>query len=409
MRRFAAVVFCLAAVAFAADRPATRPYFTTDRDVQPAPADRQNYVVIDDAIWQHARADLGDLRLYDASGAEVPYALILEGARIDTRPVQSKLFNLAKGAHGTEFLLEMYPEFGAARQYDRVTLQLTAKDFVGKVDVEASDVFSASKWAQVGTYSIFDFTREKLGSNFELRMPPLRYRFLRIVLHAPVSPDQVKGASVADFQTMAASWVAVGTTPQISQDGRTTVITWTQPEHAPLERVVFVVGGDANFRRPVELQDGTGRYITAGEISRVHVQKEGQIVDSRRLDLDLSGERAAQFKLTVHNGDDPPLPITSVHPQSIERRVYFDPNGHSGIKLYYGDEKAVSPVYDYAKLFQLQSDAARAALGGEEHNAAYTGRPDDRPWSDRNQWVIWAALILAVVVLGAVALRGMKT
>jgi hypothetical protein len=407
MRRATAIFFWMVAAALAADRPAARPYFTTDRPIAVSDG-RQNYVVIDDAIWEHARADLGDLRLYDASGAEVPYALVLQGARSDTRPVQSKLFNLAKGAHGTEFLLEMYPEFGQARQYDRVTLQITAKDFVGKADVEASDVFSAPKWAQVGTYSIFDFTREKLGSNFELRMPPLRYRFLRIVLHAPVSPDQVKGASVADFQTQAASWVATGTTPQITQDGRTTVITWSQPEHAPLERVVFAVGGDANFRRPIELQDGSGRHICTCEISRIHLQKDGQIVNSRHLELDLSGESAAQFKLIVHNGDDPPLPIQSVHPQSIERRVYFDAGGHNGLKLYYGDEKASAPVYDYAKLFQLQPEAVRASLGGEERNAAYTGRPDDRPWSDRHQWVMWAALILAVVVLGAVALRGMK-
>jgi hypothetical protein len=426
MRRVTAIFFWMVAAALAADRPAARPYFTTDRPIAVSDG-RQNYVVIDDDIWRHARADLGDLRLYDAAGAEVPYALVLQGARSDTRPVQSKLFNLAKGAHGTEFLLEMYPEFGQARQFDRVTLQITAKDFVGKADVEASDVFSAAKWAQVGTYSIFDFTREKLGSNFELRMPPLRYRFLRIVLHALVSPDQVKGASVADFQTQAASWVATGTTPQISQGvgsaklvpgdlagklererGRFTIISWSQPEHAPLERIVFDVAGTNNFRRGFELFDDKAHVLASGEISRVHMQKEGQIVDWKQLEAEVPGLHSPTYLLLVYNGDDPPLPIESVHPQSIERRVYFDPGGHSGLKLYYGDEKTSAPVYDYAKLFQLQPEAARASLGGEEHNAAFTGRPDDRPWSDRHQWVMWAALILAVVVLGAVALRGMK-
>lgn len=408
MRRVFLALFVLAAAGLAADRPAARPYFTTGRDLQISQPARQNYFVIDDAIWQHARADLGDLRLYDAAGAELPYAVILQGERSNARSVAANVFNLAKGPRGTEFLLEVYPHQDAPRQYDRVTLNLTAKDFVGKADVEASDDSSAPKWAQIGSYSIFDFTREKLGANFELRLPTLRYRFLRIVLHATVSPDQVKGASVADFQTQAASWVPIGTAPQIAQDGRTTVITWSQPEHAPLERVVVAVGGDANFRRPIELQDGAGHRLASGEVSRVHLQREGQTVDSRRLELDLSGERAAQFKLIVQNGDDPPLPIVSVQPQSIERRVYFDPAGHSGPRLYYGDEKASAPVYDYAKLFQLQPAATRAALGAEERNAAFTGRPDDRPWSDRHQWVIWAALILAVVVLGAVALRGMK-
>jgi hypothetical protein len=219
----------------------------------------------------------------------------------------------------------------------------------------------------------------------------------------------VKGATVADFQTLAASWVPVGSTPEIAQEGRSTVIRWTQPEHAPLERVVVDVGGDANFLRPVELQDGKGRRVASGEITRVHLQKDGQTVDSRRLELYLSGEQSSQFKLIVQNGDDPPLPITAVHPQTMERRLYFDPGSRTGVKLYYGDEKAFHPVYDYAKLFQLQPDAARAELGPEERNAAFTGRPDDRPWSDRHQWVMWAALILAVVVLGVIALRGMKS
>ena len=396
------------AFSFAADAPPARPYFSNDRPIEVQQADRQNYVVIDDAIWQHARSDLGDLRIYDAAGVEVPYAITFQGERSNTRNVDGRVFNLVKGSRGTEFVVEIYPDAGSVRQYDRLDLRLEAKDFVGKADVEASDDASAAKWAAVGSYSIFDFTREKLGRNLELRMPTLRYRFLRVVLHAPVSPDQVKGASVADFQRQVASWVATGTQPKISQDGRTTVITWAQPEHAPLERVVFKVDGTNNFRRPMDLQDNKGHHLASGEISRIHLEREGQVIDCRRLEFELGGERAKQFKIVIQNGDDPPLPIVSVQPQAIERRVYFDPSGHNGMKLYYGDEKASAPVYDYAKLFQLQSEAARANFGADEHNATYTGRPDERPWSDRHPWVMWAALIVAIVVLGGIALRGMK-
>jgi hypothetical protein len=43
------------------------------------------------------------------------------------------------------------------------------------------------------------------------------------------------------------------------------------------------------------------------------------------------------------------------------------------------------------------------------HNAAYTGRPDDRPWSERHKAVLWAAMLLAVVVLAVLAVRGFKS
>jgi hypothetical protein len=48
-------------------------------------------------------------------------------------------------------------------------------------------------------------------------------------------------------------------------------------------------------------------------------------------------------------------------------------------------------------------------LGAEEANAAYTGRPDDRPWSERHAAVLWVAIIMAVLILGGIALRSMKT
>jgi hypothetical protein len=41
-------------------------------------------------------------------------------------------------------------------------------------------------------------------------------------------------------------------------------------------------------------------------------------------------------------------------------------------------------------------------------NAAYTGRPDDRPWSERHPAVLWAAIVTAVLILGAIALKSMR-
>jgi hypothetical protein len=102
------------------------------------------------------------------------------------------------------------------------------------------------------------------------------------------------------------------------------------------------------------------------------------------------------------------LPIESVEALSYERRVYFDPHGKTGLKMYYGDEKLSAPSYDYAKFFQQEPDAAVAQMGASEANAEFTGRPDERPWSERHKGVLWAAMILAVLVLGALALRGLK-
>ena len=57
----------------------------------------------------------------------------------------------------------------------------------------------------------------------------------------------------------------------------------------------------------------------------------------------------------------------------------------------------------------VTGSSASYQLGAEEANAAYTGRPDDRPWSERHAAVLWVAIIMAVLILGGIALRSMKT
>jgi hypothetical protein len=124
--------------------------------------------------------------------------------------------------------------------------------------------------------------------------------------------------------------------------------------------------------------------------------------------VSVSPKPTGRLTITVDNGDNPPLQLTSVQPLSVERRVYFDPQGKATLKLYYGDDKLSAPIYDYAKFFHLDESAAPAPLGPGAHNNAYTGRPDERPWSDRHPAVLWAAMLLAVAALTAVAIRGLK-
>jgi hypothetical protein len=47
-------------------------------------------------------------------------------------------------------------------------------------------------------------------------------------------------------------------------------------------------------------------------------------------------------------------------------------------------------------------------LGPGSHNSAYTGCPDDRPWSERQQVILWMAMLLIVAVLALLAIRSLK-
>jgi hypothetical protein len=52
-------------------------YFTNLREIRISQPGTQNYFVVDEEIWSHARPDLGDLRIYDGE-AQVQYALSVQ-------------------------------------------------------------------------------------------------------------------------------------------------------------------------------------------------------------------------------------------------------------------------------------------------------------------------------------------
>jgi hypothetical protein len=383
-------------------------YFTNVRDVRISQPEQQNYLVVDEEIWTRARPDLADLRIYDGE-SQVQYALSEQRGGTSSHEAAAKILNLGSVGGRTEFDLDMSNlEKGEIGEYDRIRLQLDAKDFVVTASIAGSHQLGAKSATQLPPATLYDFSREELGSNPVLKLPASSFRYLHVKLSSGISPAQVKGASVYNLQETKAVWTNVGSCGSPSQVARTTVIACNSPLRVPVERVRFRVDPkQVNFRRPVVLWDASDHRFGGGEITRVRMNRGGTAVVSEEMDVRIGGQSSGQLKITVDNGDNPPLSISGVELLSVERRVYFDPQGRS-LRLYYGDDKLDAPIYDYARFFKADPAAAKAELSAGAHNQAYTGRPDDRPWSERHKAVLWLAMLLAVIVLAALAIRGLK-
>jgi Protein of unknown function (DUF3999) len=385
-------------------------YFTNVRDIQISQPGSQNYFAVDEEVWNHARPDLADLRIYDGE-SQVQYALSEQRGGTSSQEVAAKLLNLGSVGGRSEFDLDLFEgNTGQIGEYDRIRLSLDAKDFVVTASVAGSNELNAKPATQLPATTLYDFTREELGSNSVLKLPPSTFRYLHVKLSAGILPAQVKGASVYNLQETKAVWTSVGSCSAPSQIARTTVVNCNVPTHVPVDRVRFQVDPkQVNFRRAISVSDASAhRSGASGEITRVRMNRGGTTVVSEEMDVPIGGRGSGQLKITVDNGDNPPLAISGVKLLSVERRVYFDPQGKSALRLYYGDDKLVFPVYDYARFFKADPAAAKAELGPGSHNPAYKGRPDDRPWSERHKGVMWLAMLLAVAVLAALAIRGLK-
>jgi hypothetical protein len=392
-------------VAAAPPRPEPAvPYFTNLRDVHISQPDRQNFFIVDEELWNHSRPDLADLRLYDA-GTPVQYSLSEQRAGTSSEEAEAKILNLGSVAGHTEFDLDVE---GIA-EYDRIRLRMDAHDFVATAAVSGGSAPGKATKVQLSPSTLYDFSKEQLGSNFELKLPPSSFRYLHIKLSAGIRPEQVKSASIFNLRERQASWTKVGSCSSPQTNGRLTVVSCTLPPKVPLSRILFQIPAETlNFRRLVTMEDPNGTVVSSGEVSRVRVNRAGTLVTNEDLAVNVSGN-FSQLTIHIDNGDNPPLQMTAVQPLTLERRVYFEPNHRSTLQLYYGDAMLLAPIYDYARFFHVDPAAAQAALGPGAHNDQFAGRPDERPWSERHTVILWSAMIVAVLVLAVLALRGLRT
>jgi hypothetical protein len=388
------------------------PYFSNVRDVHVAQPAQQNFFIVDEELWSHSRPDLGDLRLYDG-GSPVQYALSEQRAGVSSEEVAARILNLGSVAGHTEFDLDTQ---GLA-EYDRIRLRLDVRDFVAKASVSGGSASGKATDVELAPSTLYDFSKEQLGSNSLLKLPTSSFRYLHIALTAGILPQQVKGATIFNLREQQASWTKVGACAAPQAKGRKTEIACEIPARVPLNRIMLHVDpAQVNFRRTVSVEDAKGIQIATGEISRVRMNRAGTSITNEELAVNAVTNTIAQNQdgssrqliVTIDNGDNPPLTILTAELFSLERRIHFDSQGRTALKLYYGDEKLSPPGYDYARFFHLDDSPAQAQLGRGAHNAQYTGRPDDRPWSERHQGVLWAAMILAVLALSIVALRGLR-
>lgn len=410
MKIAAAVVL----LAVAAASPEIR-YFRYQRSVQNLPRQSgQACLVLDPGIFTHAELELADLRLYRGS-TETPYVLRTAAPEA---PAQKSIAPLNLGSRDGQTVFDA--EVSAAR-YSDIELTVAAQNFIATVTVTGGHSLSVKDETRLGSFTIFDLTRERLGRSTVLHLPESDFPYLHFRIAGPLRPESIAGLTVEPLPAVEPKYLTVAESSRIEQKGRTTVVEFTTPAHLPVDRIVFSVGpAPALFSRDVNVNvvpasnaprgdDTPPRPVTSsGNLLRLHSMQNGRRIDEERLAIDAPAvdfETQARWTVTIQNSDDAPLNLNSVRLQIIERSLCFQTAANADYSLYYGDPALASPRYDYATLFTPQAGAARTTVGPEQLNPAWRPRPDNRPFTERHPALLWAALIAVVALLGAIALR----
>jgi hypothetical protein len=127
--------------------------------------------------------------------------------------------------------------------------------------------------------------------------------------------------------------------------------------------------------------------------------------DPGEIAIPLSRSRVEKLALVVDDGDEAPLPIVAAHARvPLPELVLVAPAG--AYTLLTGDPEARPPRYEIAGARDdvLAVRAGDAQAGPVAPNPRHRAPPERRP-ETMERWGIWGVMVLAVVALGALALR----
>ncbi len=378
-------------------------------ELPPAEAARLVSVTVPVEIYPHVLSQQADLRVIDDNGQEVPYVLYAK-QRVEQRQWRSaKLEDLGYVAAGqyTHAIVDVgeNPE-----PHNSIVLDSPETNFFAWVEVAASD--DHRTWRVVRDRApIYRFRQDTLEGNQVVTYPESRARYLR--LHISLQQDkpfQLDGCRVtqevieeAERMALPVSGVADASAPAQQSWWRFDL----GARDVPVSEARFETSS-APFHRAVQVSasnDGKEWWLVgSGEIYRLSKGEQQQ----ERLRVEFSEVLTRYLRVAVFNRNDPPLEGLTVAVLGTPRHVVFNQQPGRRYRLLYGNVMAKRPEYELARLVNSKQMEAAAAggLGVEESNPNWS---DPRPWTEKHPWVLWVALGVAVVVLGGLALRSLRT
>jgi hypothetical protein len=359
-------------------------------------------------VFDGARADLGDLRLYDSAGKEVPYALRIRRPDFRNEVIPARAFNRSKDAEGaSEVTLDLGESPG---EHNDVEVQMPGVNYRRHAQLEGSD--DGKDWHTLAEKNLIRFNAARQAiDDRHFQYPPSRYRYLRVrVERDPQADDQPVelGAVIVrrkvevpgEYLEQPARMGPREAVPADDGPGSAWVFD-LGGDHVPCDRL-SVDSADAEFVRNYHVEAG-GRESDQDQ----PFQRIGEGLWRRRagdprtpLIAEFGEVAAGRLKLVVTDHRNPPLDLRGATVRAAAREVVFaDPGpGITSLRLYYGNPNATPPLYDFARNLPATLDPppVRLTLAGRSDNPTYL--PEPKPLTERWPWLIY--VILAAISLG---------
>jgi hypothetical protein len=362
-------------------------------------------IVVPENVSERAAPDWRDLRVVDSTGREVPFVL---SARLGGRSSEQRQARLLEPTVVAGKYSEAVLDLGAeGHVHNAVTLHLGGDaDVLTWVEIAVSD--NRSTWRVVQPQApIYRVRRNDFGEHLAVSYPDSVARYLRVRILDGSRPYVITGADVTHEIVRAAERVPTTLALTRAPSDQNDSVWIANTPSIPLSGVQFDTSEPAFFRLvSIDVSDDGSHWtrVGAGDIVRRIEGKDFRV----SLSLGIPERVAAHWRITVHNRNDAPIADLKPALLTTPRRVVLRQEPEQQYRLLYGEARATAPQYDLARLVEPAAlDAAvEVTLAPSTERQDYL---DPAPWTERHQIVLWAALAVAVALLGVVAVRAMRT
>jgi hypothetical protein len=375
-------------------------------------------VRLDRHVYEAARSDLGDLRILDRGGDDVPY--VLDRGRGPQRPeVRPRMRNRGHQADGSATVVL---DFGERIDKDRLVLRLTGRNFRRRVTVEGSD--DGETWTTLADDAwVFAVPEPDVARYEDVSLPVNDHPLLRVTVE-PGARERMPveileawvpagGTGPRREETLSPSWSRAAE----ARPGESWLVLDLGARYQPFEALVLRVQDERFFR---EVRTEVRRDVEAPHLdmpapparwdplgSDVIYRFEQGGVEREKLRVDVRG-RARALRVRVLNGDDRPLVYEDVAVRVPVERLLFQARTGGGeeYRLTYGAPGLAAPHYDLARTLDAAMDAPWAGLGPPIRLGV---EADVLPWTERHPVLLWVGLLLVVSALGGVTWRAIRS
>lgn len=379
-----------------------------------------------------AQPSLQDVRIVDESSRLVPFVIQRPEVR-DAPTVLWRPVDLINRTFNEDEFARVVLSFDDDVRKNRIKVELSGENFRRRALLEGSNDLDG--WSTVHDSAwLFDITRPDGRYAVDtIDFPVNRFRYMRLtVFNMADDPARIEIRSVQMAFTRPAPEPALKPvdvhefSQELDEETNQTIIEMDVGyRHLPIASLALDIA-DPYFHRAyrlygrnaetetIERRTETGRNpetrevpwrsLRSGVVYRVqHSEKL-----SEALILNDLSAPYRYLKLVVFNGDNTPLDVRDVYLSRHPLPVLVFESDAGADRLVGGNPEATAPKFDLAR--------SVSAVHADELSEATLGpvtelKPDgpDRPWTERNRWVIWLALVLAAAVLGGMVVRALRS